>query len=175
MQEISNNNLVYEIVKIQFITFLNSKQTLCLSLFAGLLLISCQNQSKSSKEKQDSLKEVSDPIVEAPSTPKKLLTEDEIVDIVLILPITQKANKQINRISKRKSGVSIMVEPKETLENGQEYYIVHICYNGDERYETYHLLYINKQNKSDIRISNPFKGTVLFPLLNGKKILVLNK
>lgn len=44
------------------------------------------------------------------SQPQKLLSEDEVVDLVLALPITQKVYKQISEVTKER-GVSILVEP----------------------------------------------------------------
>ena len=43
----------------------------------------------------------------------------------------------------------------------RKYYVVRIGYNGNDRYETYHLLYVNKQDKSDIRIEDPIEGTII--------------
>ena len=94
------------------------------------------------------------------SQPQKLLTEDEVVDLVLALPITQKVYKQISEVTKER-GVSILVEPQEVIENGQKYYVVHVGYSGNSRYETYHLLYVNKQDRSDIRIEDPIEGTII--------------
>lgn len=81
--------------------------------------------------------------------------------MVLALPITQRANKQINEATKGQKGVSVMVEPEETIEHGQKYYVVRIGYNGNDRYKTYHLLYVNKQDRSDIRIEDPIEGTII--------------
>lgn len=155
-------------------TFLLPKQSLGLLLFVGLSLMSCQNQPKSSMgevtavEVQESQKETPNTAIGAANTTEKFLTEDEVVDLVLALPITQRANKQINEATKGQKGVSVMVEPEETIEHGQKYYVVRIGYNGNERYETYHLLYVNKQDKRDIRIEDPIEGTII-PLAQWKE------
>lgn len=146
-------------MKTQFITSSTSRQVLCMLLLVGLSLTSCQNQPKSAVEVQESQKET--PNTAIGDTTEKLLSEDEVVDLVLALPITQRANKQINEATKGQKGVSVMVEPEETIEHGQKYYVVRIGYNGNDRYETYHLLYVNKQDKSDIRIENPIEGTII--------------
>ena len=152
-------------MKTQFITSSTSRQVLCMLLLVGLSLTSCQNQPKSSMgevtavEVQESQKET--PNAAIGDTSEKLLSEDEVVDLVLALPITQRANKQINEATKGQKGVSVMVEPEETIEHGQKYYVVRIGYNGNDRYETYHLLYVNKQDRSDIRIEDPIEGTII--------------
>lgn len=152
-------------MKTQFITSSTSRQVLCMLLLVGLSLTSCQNQPKSAVEKatvvevQESQKET--PNVAIGDTTEKLLSEDEVVDLVLALPITQRANKQISEATKGQKGVSVMVEPEETIEHGQKYYVVRIGYNGNDRYETYHLLYVNKQDRSDIRIEDPIEGTII--------------
>ena len=123
-------------MKRQFMTFWTSKWVLGILLLLSLSLTACQSQ------------------------PQKLLTEDEVVDLVLALPITQKVYKQISEVTKER-GVSILVEPQEVIENGQKYYVVHVGYSGNNRYETYHLLYVNKQDRSDIRIEDPIEGTII--------------
>lgn len=123
-------------MKRQFMTFWTSKWVLGILLLLSLSLTACQSQ------------------------PQKLLTEDEVVDLVLALPITQKVYKQISEVTKER-GVSILVEPQEVIENGQKYYVVHVGYSGNSRYETYHLLYVNKQDRSDIRIEDPIEGTII--------------
>ena len=123
-------------MKRQFMTFWTSKWVLGILLLLSLSLTACQSQ------------------------PQKLLTEDEVVDLVLALPITQKVYKQISEVTKERGG-SILVEPQEVIENGQKYYVVHVGYSGNSRYETYHLLYVNKQDRSDIRIEDPIEGTII--------------
>ena len=91
-----------------------------------------------------------------------------MVDLVLALPITQKVYSQIKKATQGQGGVSVIVEPEETIEHGQKYYVVRIGYNGNERYETYHLLYVNKQDRSDIRIEDPIEGTII-PLAQWKE------
>ena len=130
-------------MKRQFMTFWTSKWVLGILLLLSLSLTACQSQ------------------------PQKLLSEDEVVDLVLALPITQKVYKQISEVTKER-GVSILVEPQEVIENGQKYYVVHVGYSGNSRYETYHLLYVNKQDRSDIRIEDPIEGTII-PLAQWKE------
>ena len=130
-------------MKRQFMTFWTSKWVLGILLLLSLSLTACQSQ------------------------PQKLLTEDEVVDLVLALPITQKVYKQISEVTKER-GVSILVEPLVVIEIGQKYYVVHVGYSGNSRYETYHLLYVNKQDRSDIRIEDPIEGTII-PLAQWKE------
>ena len=148
-------------------SFLLPKQSLGLLLLVGLSLMSCQNQPKSSMgevtavEVQESQKETPNTAIGAANTTEKFLTEDEVVDLVLALPITQKVYSQIKKATQGQGGVSVIVEPQEVVEQGQKYYVVRIGYNGNDRYETYHLLYVNKQDRSDIRIEDPIEGTII--------------
>ena len=91
-------------MKRQFMTFWTSKWVLGILLLLSISLTACQSQ------------------------PQKLLSEDEVVDLVLALPITQKVYKQISEVTKER-GVSILVEPQEVIENGQKYYVVHVGYS----------------------------------------------
>ena len=155
-------------------SFLLSKQSLGLLLLVGLSLMSCQNQPKSSMGEvtsigvQESQKETPNTTIGAANTTEKFLTEDEVVDLVLALPITQKVYSQIKKATQGQGGVSVIVEPQEVVEQGQKYYVARIGYNGNERYETYHLLYVNKQDKRDIRIEDPIEGTII-PLAQWKE------
>ncbi len=155
-------------------SFLLPKQSLGLLLLVGLSLMSCQNQPKSSMgevtavEVQESQKETPNTAIGAANTTEKFLTEDEVVDLVLALPITQKVYSQIKKATQGQGGVSVIVEPQEVVEQGQKYYVVRIGYNGNDRYETYHLLYVNKQDRSDIRIEDPIEGTII-PLAQWKE------
>ena len=117
-------------------TFWTSKWVLGILLLLSISLTACQSQ------------------------PQKLLSEDEVVDLVLALPITQKVYKQISEVTKER-GVSILVEPQEVIENGQKYYVVHVGYSRNSRYETYHILYVNKQDKNDILVVDPIEATII--------------
>ena len=124
-------------MKRQFMTFWTSKWVLGILLLLSLSLTACQSQ------------------------PQKLLTEDEVVDLVLALPITPKVYSQIKKATRGQGGVSVIVEPQEAIEQGQKYYVVRIGYNGNERYETYHLLYVNKQDKNDILVVDTIEATII--------------
>ena len=138
-------------MKRQFMTFWTSKWVLGILLLLSLSLTACQSQ------------------------PQKFLTEDEVVDLVLALPITPKVYSQIKKATQGQGGVSVIVEPQEAIEQGQKYYVVRIGYNGNERYETYHLLYVNKQDRSDIRIEDPNRRDNYSTCSMGRRELVLNK
>ncbi len=124
-------------MKRQFMTFWTSKWVLGILLLLSLSLTACQSQ------------------------PQKFLTEDEVVDLVLALPITPKVYSQIKKATQGQGGVSVIVEPQEAIEQGQKYYVVRIGYNGNERYETYHLLYVNKQDKNDILVVDTIEDTII--------------
>lgn len=146
--------------------FLLSKQLLGILLLVGLSLMSCQNQSKSSTQEVSTLeqalsKERPNPAAGETDTTAQSLTEDQVVDLVFTLPITQKVHNQIRKATQGQRGVSVIVEPQKTMNNGQEYYVVRMGYNGEDRYETYHILYVNKQDKNDILVVDPIEDTII--------------
>ena len=126
-----------KILKADFPAF---RPSLWLLLWVGGWLMACRNTPKSPEEK-----------VEEPSS---ALSSEQVLTLVANLPIAQRANKQINDFTKGRQGVSLLVEDSLTRMNGQEYYTVRIGYNGQDRYETYHILLVNKQDKKDIRIED---------------------
>lgn len=147
-------------------SFLLSKQLLGMLLLVGLSLMSCQNQSKSSTQEvptqeQALSKEHPNSAAGETDTTAQSLTEDQVVDLVFTLPITQKVHNQISKATQGQGGVSVIVEPQEAIEQGQKYYVVRIGYNGNERYETYHLLYVNKQDKNDILVVDTIEDTII--------------
>ena len=132
------------------------RPSLWLLLWVGGWLMACQNTPKSPEEKAEApssaLKQMPDPAQQAAS--KDALTSEQALTLVANLPIAQRANKQINDFTQGRQGVSLLVEDSLTRMNGQEYYTVRIGYNGQDRYETYHILLVNKQDKKDIRIED---------------------
>ena len=125
------------------------------SLWLLLWVMACQNTPKSPEEKVEApssaLKQMPDPAQQAP---KDALTSEQVLTLVANLPIAQRANKQINDFTQGRQGVSLLVEDSLTRMDSQEYYTVRIGYNGQDRYETYHILLVNKQDKKDIRIED---------------------
>ncbi|WP_298827068.1 hypothetical protein [uncultured Capnocytophaga sp.] len=147
-------------------SFLLSKQLLGILLLVGLSLMSCQNQSKSSTQEvptqeQALSKERPNPAAGETDTAAQSLTEDQVVDLVFTLPITQKVHNQISKATQGQRGVSVIVDPQKTMNNAQEYYEVRIGYNGEDRYETYHILYVNKQDKNDILVVDTIEDTII--------------
>ena len=141
-----------KILKAAFPAF---RPSLWLLLWVGGWLMACQNTPKSPEGKVEApssaLKQMPDPAQQAP---KEALTSEQVLTLVANLPIAQRANKQINDFTQGRQGVSLLVEDSLTRMNGQEYYTVRIGYNGQDRYETYHILLVNKQDKKDIRIED---------------------
>ena len=131
------------------------RPSLWLLLWVGGWLMACQNTPKSLEEKVEApssaLKQMLDPAQQAP---KEALTSEQVLTLVANLPIAQRANKQINDFTQGRQGVSLLVEDSLTRMDSQEYYTVRIGYNGQDRYETYHILLVNKQDKKDIRIED---------------------
>ena len=147
-------------------SFLLSKQLLGILLLVGLSLMSCQNQSKSSTQEvptqeQALSKERPNPAAGETDTTAQSLTEDQVVDLVFTLPITQKVHNQISKATQGPRGVSVIVEPQKTMNNAQEYYVVRMGYNGEDRFETYHFIYVNKHDKDDIQVYDPVEATIV--------------
>ena len=148
-------------------SFLLSKQTLGILLLVGLSLMSCQNRSKSSTQEEVPMqeqvlsKERPNPAAGETDTTTQSLTEDQVVDLVFTLPITQKVHNQIRKATQGQRGISVMVDPQKAMNNGQEYYVVRMGYNGEDHYETYHILYVNKQDKNDILVVDPVEATII--------------
>lgn len=147
-------------------SFLLSKQLLGILLLVGLSLMSCQNQSKSSTQEvptqeQALSKERPNPAAGETDTTAQSLTEDQVVDLVFTLPITQKVHNQISKATQGQRGVSVIVEPQKTMNNAQEYYVVRMGYNGEDRFETYHFIYVNKHDKDDIQVYDPVEATIV--------------
>ena len=147
-------------MKAQFITFSKPKYLWYLLFGVGLSLTSCQNSSKSSSEGATPIEQPQS-VTEAPNATKKTLTEDEAADIVVALPIVQKLNKQFYEASNGQRGVSLINEPDSEEVNGQEYYVVRVGYNGEDRFETYHFIYVNKHDKDDIQVYDPVEATIV--------------
>ncbi len=104
-------------------SFLLSKQLLGMLLLVGLSLMSCQNQSKSSTQEvstqeQALSKERPNPAAGETDTTAQSLTEDQVVDLVFTLPITQKVHNQISKATQGQRGVSVIVVPQKTMNNG---------------------------------------------------------
>lgn len=70
-------------------------------------------------------------------------------------------HNQISKATQGQRGVSVIVEPQKTMNNAQEYYVVRMGYNGEDHYETYHILYVNKQDKNDILVVDPIEATII--------------
>jgi len=103
-------------------SFLLSKQLLGMLLLVGLSLMSCQNQSKSSTQEvptqeQALSKERPNPAAGETDTTAQSLTEDQVVDLVFTLPITQKVHNQISKATQGQRGVSVIVDPQKTMNN----------------------------------------------------------
>ncbi len=131
------------------------RPSLWLLLWVSGWLMACQNTPKSPEEKVEApssaLKQMPDPAQQAP---KEALTSEQVLTLVANLPIAQRANKQINDFTQGRQGIALLVENSLTRMDSQEYYTVRIGYNGQDRYETYHILLVNKQDKKDIRIED---------------------
>ena len=98
--------------------------------------------------------------------PTKKYTQEEAEAQVLALPMVQKASKHIDKITNGKHGISFIAE--EYLIEKKPFYEITVGYNSDVRFETYHIFYVNKENKEDVRILEPVSGEII-PVSEYKK------
>lgn len=88
----------------------------------------------------------------------KYCTVEEAETIVRRLPEVVDAENHIRSITNSKQGVSIMVN--SSVVDGNSYYTFQVGFNGEERFETYYFFYVNKSNRTDIRIMDIVTGTL---------------
>ncbi len=139
-----------------------------ISLLLGLALffIACQQTEKginSSSAAIDTIETLDSDDSEKPDRKAAHVdsdkeTEEKILDILAKLPEYQKTEKYIDSLSKGKKGVASMLD-KPTA-NEPDYYKVSVGYNGDARFETYYLFYVNP-NTADIKIMDEVTGDVV--------------
>ena len=98
--------------------------------------------------------------------PAKKYTQEEAEAQVLALPMVQEASKHIYKITNGKHGISFITE--EDLIEKKPFYQITAGYNSDVRFETYHIFYVNKENKEDVRILDPVSGEII-PVSEYKK------
>lgn len=63
--------------------------------------------------------------------------EDKILDSIQQLPFIIAAHKKIDSFSQHKNGIAFLIDSSE------KEWIIQAGYNGAERFETYHRLYVN--------------------------------
>ena len=96
----------------------------------------------------------------------KKYTQEEAEAQVLALPMVQEVSKHIDKITNGKHGVSFITE--EYLIEKKPFYQITVGYNSAVRFETYHIFYVNKENKEDVRILEPVSGEII-PVSEYKK------
>lgn len=94
--------------------------------------------------------------------PAKKYTQEEAEAQVLALPMVQEASKHIDKITNGKHGI------EEDLIEKKPFYQITVGYNSAVRFETYHIFYVNKENKEDVRILDPVSGEII-PVSEYKK------
>ena len=84
---------------------------------------------------------------------------EEAENRVLALPLAKRVAKYIETISDGKRGVSYFSDAATI--GGEEFYVIRIGYDGSIRFETYYILYVNRNNGDDIRIIEPVSGDII--------------
>ena len=84
---------------------------------------------------------------------------EEAEDRVLALPLAKRVAKYIETISDGKRGISYFSDAATI--DGEEFYEIRIGYDSSIRFETYYILYVNRNNGDDIRIIEPVSGDII--------------
>ena len=90
---------------------------------------------------------------------------EEAENRVLALPLAKRVAKYIETISEGKRGISYFSDAA-TIDD-KEFYEIRIGHDGSIRFETYYILYVNRNNGDDIRIIEPVSGDII-PILDFK-------
>ena len=90
---------------------------------------------------------------------------EEAENRVLALPLAKRVGKYIEMISDGKRGISYFSDAA-TIDD-KEFYEIRIGHDGSIRFETYYILYVNRNNGDDIRIIEPVSGDII-PILDFK-------
>ncbi len=108
-----------------------------LILSLAVVATACNQQEAANKKEQvDSLIAKKDTTVIKPVTKQKN-KEDVVLDSILKLPFIIAANKNIDSVTHHKSGIAFLIDSAENE------WKIQAGYNGSERFETYHHLYVN--------------------------------
>ncbi|WP_409416350.1 hypothetical protein [Flavobacterium sp. PS2] len=86
-------------------------------------------------------------------------TEDLAIQTISKLKEVQLQQKYIDSISNHTKGVSYMTDEK--IIKNKAYYEVATGYNGELRWETYYLFYVNKKNCDDIYVNEVVSGDII--------------
>lgn len=79
-------------------------------------------------------------------------SKEEAEDIIRALPEIVEAQSHIQAQTDNKKGITIMTD--NTEERGESFYTFRVGYDGNDRFETYYFLFVNRNNCSDIRIAD---------------------
>jgi hypothetical protein len=108
-----------------------------LILSLAVVATACNQQETANKKEQADF-----PIPKKDTTvikpvAKQKSREDEVLDSILKLPFIVAANKNIDSVTHHKSGIAFLIDSAE------KEWMIQAGYNGSERFETYHRLYVN--------------------------------
>lgn len=102
-----------------------------------LFLCSCSNGESKQTEPAAANTAIKDTNPAVLTAGKEKSREDKILDSILTLPFIVAANKNIDSFSQHKTGIAFLIDSSE------KEWMVQAGYNGPERFETYHRLYVN--------------------------------
>lgn len=104
----------------------------CILFFAGC----SSNENKENKQAAVNT-EIKDTTPAPVITSRPKSREDMILDSIQKLPFIIAAHKNIDSFSQHKNGIAFLIDSSE------KEWLIQAGYNGGERFETYHRLYVN--------------------------------
>ena len=122
--------------------------TLCISI--GLFFVACEPTVK-----------------QAPQTTvyenkgidtTNLPTDDKVFDRIMEIAEVKESNRQIDSLSEHKKGVALMIVERPA--DGVPYFSVKVGYDGDTRFETYYLFYVDAKTL-EVKVEDIVSGEVL--------------
>ena len=87
-----------------------------------------------------------------------LPTDEKIFDQIMQIAEVQESNRQIDSLSNHTKGIALMIV--ERPNDGLPYFSVKVGYDGDTRFETYYLFYVDPKTLA-VKIEDILSGEVL--------------
>ncbi|MFN8253703.1 MAG: hypothetical protein U0V75_17660 [Ferruginibacter sp.] len=100
-------------------------------------VVSCNDPEKNSAAVPVGAEVNDKPAAKQPIIREEKSREDKVLDSILKLPFIIQAGHQVDSVTHHKSGIAFLIDSTE------KEWMVQAGYNGPERFETWHRLYVN--------------------------------
>lgn len=87
-----------------------------------------------------------------------LPTDEKVFDRIMQIAEVQESNRQIDSLSNHTKGIALIIVERPS--GGLPYFSVKVGYDGDTRFETYYLFYVEPKTL-DVKIEDILSGEVL--------------